>query len=332
MKSIQTVVGDVKSVILENEFLSIEILSYGASIFHLYVKNKDEKIEVSVQPDDLNEFLTSQFYYGKTVGRTAGRLFHPSYSIGDTEYLLDDTSNPSFLHGGENGFSFKHFDVVEYSETHVKLKAVSYEDEGPYDGILTLLTTYQIHQNTLEIMYEATTTETTLCNLTNHVYLNLSKQPTIDDHHMTIRADTYLNIDDNNKIISVEPVKEPLDFNQGLKLKEALNIMEQTPFHGFDHTFIFNKEKDIQMEVETDDMKMTLKTTNPSVVLYTHNKPAPHQLRHIEKENNKHVAFTIETQYEPGGIQFDGLNNAILTPHDTYYETTTLEFQVKNTK
>jgi hypothetical protein len=38
MKSIQTVVGDVKSVILENEFLSIEILSYGASIFHLCVK------------------------------------------------------------------------------------------------------------------------------------------------------------------------------------------------------------------------------------------------------------------------------------------------------
>jgi galactose mutarotase-like enzyme len=54
---------------------------------------------------------------------------------------------------------------LNYSETHVKLKAVSYEDEGPYDGILTLFTTYQIHQNTLEIMYEATTTETTLCNL-----------------------------------------------------------------------------------------------------------------------------------------------------------------------
>jgi aldose 1-epimerase len=61
---------------------------------------------------NLDEFLTSPFYYGKTVGRTAGRLFHPSYSIGDTEYLLDETSNPSFLHGGENGFSFKHFEIV----------------------------------------------------------------------------------------------------------------------------------------------------------------------------------------------------------------------------
>jgi aldose 1-epimerase len=332
MKSIQTVVGDIQSVILENQFLSVEILSYGASIFHLYVKNKDEKIEVSVQPDDINEFLTSQFYYGKTVGRTAGRLFYPSYSIGNTEYLLDDTSNPSLLHGGENGFSFKHFEIAELSEAHVKLKAVSYADEGPYDGILTLFTTYQISNNTLEIVYEAHTTETTLCNITNHVYLNLTKQPTIDDHHMTIHADTYLNIDDNNKIISVEPVKEPLDFNQGLKLKEALNIMENTSFKGFDHTFIFSEDKHVQMEVETDTLKMMLKTTNPSVVLYTHNKPAPHQLRHLGKEDNKHAAFTIETQYEPGGIQFEGLNHAVLKPKDTYYETTTLEFHVKNIK
>lgn len=332
MKTIQTVVGDIQSVILENQYLSVEILSYGASIFHLYVKNKDEKIEVSVQPDDINEFLTSQFYYGKTVGRTAGRLFYPSYSIGNTEYLLDDTSHPSLLHGGENGFSFKHFEIAELSEAHVKLKAISYADEGPYDGILTLFTTYQLSNNTLEIIYEAHTTETTLCNITNHVYLNLSNQPTIEDHHMTIHADTYLNIDDNNKIISVDRVKEPLDFNQGLNLKEALNIMENTSFKGFDHTFIFSEDKHVQMEVETDILKMTLKTTNPSVVLYTHNKPAPHQLRHSEKEKNKHAAFTIETQYEPGGIQFKGLNDAVLKPENTYYETTTLEFHVKNIK
>lgn len=332
MKSIQTIVGDIQSVILENQYLSVEILSYGASIFHLYIKNEDEKIEVSVQPDDINEFLTSQFYYGKTVGRTAGRLFYPSYSIGNTEYLLDDTSNPSLLHGGENGFSFKHFEIVEVSETHVKLKAASYEDEGPYDGILTLFTTYQISNNTLEIIYEANTTQTTLCNITNHVYLNLSKQATIDDHFMTIHADTYLNIDENNKIMSIEPVKKPFDFNQGFMLKDALMIMEETSFRGFDHTFIFNKDKDLQMEVETDILKMTLKTTNPSVVLYTHNKPAPHQLRHLESEKNKHAAFTIETQYEPGGIQFKGLNDAVLKPEDTYYETTTLEFHVKNTK
>jgi aldose 1-epimerase len=332
MKSIQTIVGEVQSVVLENQFLSVEILSYGASIFHLFVKKDNEKIEVSVQPDDINEFLTSQFYYGKTVGRTAGRLFYPSYSIGNTEYLLDDTSNPSLLHGGENGFSFKHFEIVELSENHVKLKAVSYADEGPYDGILTLFTTYQISNHSLEIIYQAITTETSLCNITNHVYLNLSKQATIDDHHMTIHANHYLNIDENNKIISIEQVEIPFAINHALILKEALSIMEETSFQGFDHTFIFSDDQDVQMEVETDMIKMTLKTTNPSLVLYTHNKPAPHQLRHLEKEHNKHAAFTIETQYEPGGIQFKGLNHAVLKPTDTYYESTTLEFHVKNIK
>lgn len=332
MKSIQTVVGEVQSVALENQFLLVEILSFGASIFHLYVKKEDEKIEVSVQPEDVNEFLMSQFYYGKTVGRTAGRLFHPSYSIGNTEYLLDDRSHPSLLHGGENGFSFKHFEIVELSETHVKLKAVSYADEGPYDGILTLFTTYQINDQSLEITYEAQTTETTLCNITNHVYLNLSHDKTIENHQMIIQANHYLNIDDNNKIMSIDDVNGPFDFTKHVFIKDALNQMEHTSFHGFDHTFIFSETHDIQMEVETEIMTMTLRTTHPSVVLYTHNKPSPHRLRGLEKEQNKHVAFTIETQYEPGGIQFKGLNNAILEPKDTYFETTRLEFKLKNTK
>jgi aldose 1-epimerase len=332
MKTIQTVVGEVQSIVLENEHLAVEILSYGASIFHLYVKNNEEKMEVSVQPQDINEFLTSDFYYGKTVGRTSGRLFYPSYSIGDTEYLLDDAHQPSLLHGGENGFSFKHFDVTELSVNHVKLRAVSYEDEGPYDGVLTLFVTYHIENHAFSIQFEAKTTETSLCNITNHVYLNLSHMPTIDNHHMTIHAKNYLNIDEDNRIKSVDPVLSPLDFNQGLYLNEALKIMKLTPFKGFDHTFLLDENENVQMKVETDVMVMTLKTSYPSVVLYTHNKPSPHALRGQKKEDNQHAAFTIETQYEPGGIQFEGLHDAILEGGQTYFETTTLEFHVKNTK
>ena len=332
LKTIQTVVGDIQSITLKNTYLEVEILSYGASLFHLWVMDGDQKREVSVQPDDIDEFLTSDFYYGKTVGRTAGRIFHPSYTIDDTEYLLDERSYPSLLHGGEQGFSFKHFDFVEASHDMVKLKAISYADEGPYDGILTLFATYQIKDQSLQISYEAHTTETTLCNITNHVYLNLSKTSSIQDHVVHIYAHSYLNIDDQNKILSIEDVKAPFDFNQGLYFKDALQLMEHTPFHGFDHTFIFDEKTPTQMKVSVENIDMELKTSYPSVVLYTHNKPAPHRLRGLDTNNNQHVAFTIETQYEPGGIQFKGLNQAILEPHQQYFETTTLTFNVKKTK
>jgi len=105
--------------------------------------------------------------------------------------------------------------------------------------------------------------------------------------------------------------------------------MASTSFNGYDHTFIFNPSKRPQMEVTSDVMTMKLFTTNPAVVLYTHNKPSPHALRTLEPNQNQHAAFTIETQYEPGGIQFEGLNDAILRPGETYKETTTLVFETK---
>jgi aldose 1-epimerase len=329
MTVFQTVVGDVSMMTIENDFLKADILSYGASIFHLFVKRNDEWIEVSVQPNDINEFITSNFYYGKTVGRAAGRLFYPGYTIDQTEYLFGEEENPALLHGGPNGFSFKHFDVVSFDAHHVTLKATSYEDEGPFDGELTLHTTYRLDNQAFHISYEAHTTAPTICNITNHVYLNVSTQSTIDHQFIKIDAMKYLNIDEANKIISVEDINVPFDFNQGKYFKDALNDMASTSFNGYDHTFIFNPSKRPQMEVTSDVMTMKLFTTNPAVVLYTHNKPSPHALRTLKANQNKHAAFTIETQYEPGGIQFEGLNDAILRPSETYKETTTLVFETK---
>ena len=329
MTEVQTVVGDVSFMTLENDFLKAHILSYGASIFHLFVKRNDEWIEVTVQPNEINEFLTSDFYYGKTVGRAAGRLFYPGYSIDHIDYLFGEEAKPSLLHGGPNGFSFKHFDVVSYDKNHVTLKATSYEDEGPFDGALTLYTTYRLENKAFHITYEAHTTAPTICNITNHVYLNVSTQSTIDNQLIKIDANKYLNIDETNNIISVDDIKAPFDFNEGKYFKDALKDMASTSFNGYDHTFIFNPSKQSQMEVTSDIMTMKLYTTNPAVVLYTHNKPSPHALRTLEPNQNRHAAFTIETQYEPGGIQFEGLNDAILRPGETYKETTTLVFETK---
>lgn len=329
MTEVQTVVGDVSYMTLENDFLKAHILSYGASIFHLFVKRHDEWIEVSVQPNDINEFLTSEFYYGKSVGRAAGRLFYPGYTIDQIEYLFGEEEKPALLHGGPNGFSFKHFDVVSFDAHHVTLKATSYEDEGPFDGALTLYTTYRLDNKAFHITYEADTTAPTICNITNHVYLNVSTQSTIDHQKIKIDAKKYLNIDETNKIISVDDIKAPFNFNEGKYFKDVLKAMSSTPFKGYDHTFIFNPSKRPHMEVTSDIMTMKLYTTNPAVVLYTHNKPSPHALRTLKPNQNRHAAFTIETQYEPGGIQFEGLNDAILRPDETYKETTKLVFETK---
>ena len=324
MKTMKTRVGEVAHHILENEYLKVEVLSYGAAIFHLYVKTPKGLKEVSVQPHEVNEFLTSDFYYGKTVGRTAGRMFAPSYEIGNDIYLL---SEDVILHGGEYGFSYKHFDIKEVKDHKITLSATSYEDEGPYDGILTIDVTYELIGKQLMIRHQAKTTKDTLCNLTNHVYLNLNQQKTIQEQNVMISSNRYLNIDDQNRVLSVNDVANtPFDFRTMKPFKDHLDHMMDTSFHGFDHTMIFNENQ--TMIVSSEDIMMTLKTSYPAVVLYTHNKPAPHELLGYKQLDNRHIAFTIECQYEPGGVQVEGLHDAILRPDETYDHYMSLTFDV----
>lgn len=324
MQTKQTVVGEVHVITLENEFLKAEIVSYGASLFHLYVKTEQGIKEVSVQPNDLDEFLTSEFYYGKTVGRTAGRLFGPMYSIDQTDFYLPVQT---YLHGGPEGFSFKHFDVIEITDTFIKLRAISYEDEGPYDGVLTLDVIYEITGKSLIMKHFATTTAPTLCNITNHVYLNLSQAPTIYDHTIKIDAPKYLDINENNEVLNISKVDDtPYDFRREIQFSEQLKAVLNTPFNGYDHTFIFDNK---EMNVKANGIEMTLTTSYPSIVLYTHNKPAPHALMHQKPLDNKHIAFTIECQFEPGGVQVSGLNDAILRPNQSYEHHITLSFDFK---
>ena len=319
----QTRVGEVSFIILENEYLKVELASYGASIFHLYVKAPSGLKEVSVQPNDIDEFLTSEYYYGKTVGRTAGRIFGPTYDIDDVTYFLNEEV---LLHSGEGGFSFKHFDILEVHQEKVIFQAVSYEDEGPYDGVLTLQASYELKDNKLIIGHRAQTTMPTLCNITNHVYLSLDQQKTIRNQNITIDSDTYLHIDDQNKVLHVSDVSNsPFDFRQSTPFAEHLDKMMDTSFKGFDHTFLFNKNR--KMIVSSDTIKMTLETSYPAVVLYTHNKVSPHQLINEKENDNRHIAFTIECQFEPGGVQVEGLNDAILRPGETYEHVIALTFE-----
>lgn len=325
MKKIQSIVGEISSITLENEALKVELLSYGASIFHLFVKTPEGLKEVSVQPNDINAFLTSDFYYGKTVGRTAGRIFGPSYTIDDVTHVIDGNV---LLHSGESGVSFKHFDIIDLNDNQVTFQITSYEEDGPYDGDMVMQVTYLIKGNSLLIKHHAKATKKTLCNMTNHVYLNLDQHPTISNQHIQIHSHHYLNIDDQNKVISKEDVKgTPFDFNTMSPFKHHLDDMMETSFKGFDHTFLFHDEK--KMVVTSEDLKMTLETSYPAVVLYTHNKVSPHQLINQQVNDNRHIAFTIECQYEPGGIQVDGLNDAILMPGESYDHFIQLTFEGK---
>ena len=104
--------------------------------------------------------------------------------------------------------------------------------------------------NALDIVYKAITDKTTILNLTNHSYFNLSGEgdPYIGDHLLMLNADTYLPTD--NTAIPygpAEPVKgTPMDFTTSHTIGERINDdFEQLHFgKGYDHTYILNKQSE----------------------------------------------------------------------------------------
>jgi aldose 1-epimerase len=321
-ETVTTTLGSVDLITLKSNDMEVKLTSFGAAIFYIKVLGNI----VTVQPKKLEDFLKSPFFYGKTIGRTSGRLVLPSYQINDITYPISSFGGKHVkLHGGKNGFAFKPFTLKDYfideNKVSVTFSYVSIDMEEEYPGkvILDVVYTLDSHLGLL-IEYHALSDQDTLCNITNHTYFNLTvKKQTILDHQLLIHADHYLEINDEMIVKSKEKVKGlPYDFNVKSHLGDKIKLMLNTPFKGFDHTWLFNTKKDqIEVDEPSSQVKMIIDTSYPSVVIYTHNFPVKDELEEI-KGNGVHSSFTLETQYEPGGIHHDYLNSAILYKDQAY--------------
>ena len=82
----------------------------------------------------------------------------------------------------------------------LKLSYISKDGEQNFPGNLTTNVFYTLKEdNSLEISYEAQTDKTTVINLTQHSYFNLSGNfsESITDHELQINAEKFLPINSN---------------------------------------------------------------------------------------------------------------------------------------
>lgn len=329
-KSIQTTVGDISKVTLQQGELEVILLSYGASIYSIKYRGR----EMTVRPDDLDAFLTAQFYYGKTCGRTSGRLIAPSYMIDDQEYPVKPfRGETTKLHGGKDGFSYRHFEIVDIKDDHeysqVTYKIVSPDGDEDYPGELTLYVTYRADQNDhLLITYDAKSTKDTLCSITNHVYVNLDGEGTIQNHHLKIDASHYIDLNENltpRKKVSLD--KTPFDLRKLTKIEGRLKSLKDTPIGGYDHTWVFDRK--IGKAVIKDSKKefaLKVSTSYPAFVVFTHNVVTPDPLPE-RYGNGIQSALTLECEYEPGGIHYSEMSSSILRKDEAYQHWIDLQFE-----
>ena len=336
-----TSVGDVTLFrIKNNNLLEVTLCSYGASIYEVGQYQEDGSYDVlTLTPDSFEDFLTSNAYYGKTIGPTSGRLFGPEISISGKSYPIKPYKHErAQLHGGSRGFAFKHFEVIEarteLKEAIIKMKARYQHLESDLPGPLDLIVTYKITEdNLIMITYDGVAERDTLCNITNHLYFSLNLEGHNIAHQLLeLSSDDYLNLNLDYSIMSVEKTRNTsFDFSLMKPLEHLLTSLSDTAFHGIDHPFIMKHDSSHVAHLYDPVSNYGLKvySTYPSVVIYTHNYPPKIPMKK-HAQVLKHQGLTFECQYEPDGIHHESLNSAILKKDEKYHHQIIYEFYRKS--
>lgn len=322
----------------------VTITNYGAKIVSLMVPDRSGKlVDVVLGHPDIHDYLHSQEpYFGAVCGRTANRIAGGKFSLDGKEYRLAVNNGPNSLHGGLKGFNAVVWEVVETSGNSIKLNYLSKDGEEGFPGNLDVYITYTLtDDDALDIAYRATTDQTTILNLTNHSYFNLSGEgdPHIGDHELTLASDYYLPTDDT--AIPYGPQEAvagtPFDFTRPHTIGERIDDdFQQLHFgKGYDHTFILNRKGEDEYAAfgkcrsPKTGIVMEMFTSEPGVQMYTGNWMTGNFKAKNGNSYPERSAVCFETQHYPDSINKPEYPSVVLKPGETFNSRTTYKFSVE---
>lgn len=296
--------------------------------------------------DSLAPYLEEHPYFGAIVGRYGNRIANGKFSIDGESYTLATNNGPNHLHGGLLGFDKYIWDVeTRTGEGEVSLILSHFSPDGDegYPGNLNVQVTYTLtDDNDLRMYYAARTDKTTVVNLTNHAYFNLTGDPSqsILDHEMTIMADAYLPV--NEDLIPTGALEDLSGGNFDFQMPKAIGTHikaedEQLNIAGgYDHTWVLRKDeenKKPQLAASVYEPKsgrvLEVLTTEPGIQFYTGNFLDGNYTGKGGKVYQDHAGFCLETQHFPDSPNQPNFPSTLLKPGETYRTTTIYRFSVR---
>ena len=294
---------------IENDYIKVETFDYAASVYQIYLKVDSEKQKVLSTPKTHELFVSNTLSYGRTIGRTAGRL----HKTKETVKYVDFKDSEFLQHGGPNKFSLSTFKVIEH--TPHKIVYFIHRDhlEDQYHGDLDVYITYEIEGSSLIVRHEAKTNSESLCNITFHPYFNLNQSTSLNSHTLTVFSKYFLGQNEkghfNHKVSVIGTYKDYL------KPRKLLIDQESK----LDDIFLLEQEHALRLE--TNSYQLDVYTNYPSLVLFTQNKPTMTDLSNA-LSNSLFTGLAIEGQKPQSELN-------LLTKDDTYNYYTKYQFSIK---
>lgn len=323
---------------LSNNNISVKITNYGAIITEIEMPGKSGEIENIVcgfkQLDTYlsSEYLESYPYFGAIIGRFGNRIAKGNLVIEGKTYQMAINNGPNHLHGGKIGFDRRLFEAETFqkeSEIGLKLTYMSPDGEENYPGNLKVICIYSLNEkNELGIEYHAETDQTTVVNLTNHSYFNLTGgKENIMNHELFLNATQMTEMVEQiptGKIVEVKGT--PFDFTTPLKINHAIDKMPM----GYDDNYVLGNEtgelKFIGWLKENNSgRKVEVYTTQPGMQVYT-GYWNPELIIDGEKSFGRFSGIALETQHYPDSVNQPGFPTTLLHPGDKYNQKTVYKF------
>ncbi|MBD3306297.1 galactose-1-epimerase [candidate division KSB3 bacterium] len=324
------------------------ISTYGGIVTSLNVPDRSGNFDdVVLGFDTLNEYVHGNTpYFGALIGRYANRIAQGKFSLHGVEYTLAQNNGVNHLHGGNQGFDKVVWKVADAtsdeSGARLELAYLSQDGEEGYPGNLHVNVVYTLTpKNTLRIDYQATTDKATVLNLTNHSYFNLTGATSGKDilgHEIWLNADLFTPTDAG--LIPTGEVRSvtgtPMDFTQATAI--GARITEQydqlLTAGGYDHNWVLNNTDGTlalaaKVYEPTTGRVLTVQTTQPGIQFYTGNFLDGSNIGKARTVYHKHAAFCLETQHFPDSPNHPEFPSTVLTPGDTYTQTTIFAFSVQ---
>ncbi len=322
--------------------MEVCVTNLGARIVSVMVPDKTGAMkDVVLGFSSIDDYLNNKNNFGAAIGRYGNRIAKGKFTLEGVEYSLPINNGENSLHGGPDGFHNRYFDIQQQDDTTLVCSYVSADGEAGYPGELHVKITYTLSSdNALKIAYEAETSKSTVINLTNHSYFNLSGDPnnTILDYVLYVNADRYTPVkQDMIPTGKVESLKNtPFDFTTptviGARIDDKFEQLQLGG--GYDHNLVLKANSTIDMlackvSCPATGIFMEVYTDEPAVQVYSGNFLNGTMTGKNGIVYQKRSAVCLETQHYPDSPNQPKFPSTELKPGEKYVSTCIYKFGVE---
>ena len=317
---------------------SVSVTNYGAIITSIRTIDASGVFsEIALGFDRAADYLSDNYiancpYFGCIAGRYANRIAKGRFTLEGNTYTLAVNNGGNALHGGIRGFDKQVWDgqMIETPEGKgVELSYLSQHLEEGYPGNLKVTVKYVLSEkNELLISFKATTDQTTILNLTNHTYFNLSScRENILGHRLLVNSSRQiesLNLIPTGNIQDI--TGSVFDFSREKTIGRDIDGLPD----GYDTGFALGSEAGsltfaARLSEETSGRKVEVFTDQPAVHVYT-GYYIPEVKGHAGVSYGRYMGVALETQHYPDSPNHPHFPSTRLKPGETFESTTIFRF------